>query len=1079
MSAWASARKALLAPVILVPLLAVLLVGLYAAFGFWVVPRLIHSQADKYVREELHKDLKLGEVRFNPFTFELELRDAAILEKGRPLVGFKRFFANYQASSFFSSMHKLREVAFDQPYARTIIRPDGSLNLADLLPKSDPNEPIPSVRIEDLTIRDGKVDFADRSRKLEPTKTLAPITFHLRGFQTTEEGGDLRLDTRTEDGEGLAWQGDLGLTPLASKGRFAVKGLKAGTVHEFLSEELPMLLTGGSFDLAGTYTFAVKGKEGMQLEAVLPTITSKGLRLRARGVGEDWIQVPEATLETTRMSLQRHELTVGALRVQGLQAQVWLQPDGYLNIRSLFVPPQAEAEPAAAGPEWTVRVARIGLERGKVALEDRTVQPAAKFALEPMAATVDNFSLDFAKPMPVTLTATVNGRAPLRLSGTVALDPRVADVQLEISKLPMQDVFAYLPKYPTLKLRSGEVSAKGRVGLRPAPGPELSYDGDASIDRFDLVEVPSGREFLSWDRVELNEIAYAAAPDKIEVRRILLRKPVARVVIAPNGKLNLASTLAEPTPANQPAAGAAPASKLPPLKVGEVVFDAGVLGFADYSILPNFHARIDALRGSIRRISTQPHTVSDIDLSGHVINRYSPVTIKGHAVLLAYDERTDVAMAFRNIELPVFNPYSGKYAGYAIAKGKLTTELEYKIDHRRLVADHHVVIDQLVWGQGTDSKQKVSLPIRLATSLLKDSNGVIDLKLPVTGSLDDPKFRIGPIIWQIIKNIIVKVATAPFKFLGSLFKGAEEAQYVDFTPGSAELSDKARSALPELARSLSDRPDLNIDIPAGAVPEADVAALDDQRFQAAIAKMREGKRGSAKAYADLDDENKIDVLKDLYRQEFGHRPELPDATEGAPDAVPEAAGPVAAAADHATADDATAPVAEPTTTSADAAADAPASNESLAADAPASGEPLAAEQSAGSHIAAADEPLATEAPGSPEVPAPEDVAAPALLAEADETAKPVASTVAPAKEMTRRERKASRRQAQVAWLEGQLRPRFKADPSAGKVLAQARATAVQDALLAGGALDPSRVFVAGNLSPVAKDDVVRLELALK
>jgi len=1071
MSAWASARKALLAPVILVPLLAVLLVGLYAAFGFWGVPRLIHSQASKYVREELHKDLQLGEVRFNPFTFELELRDAAILEKGRPLVGFKRLFANYQASSFFSSMHKLREVAFDQPYARAIIRPDGSLNLADLLPESDPNEPIPSVLIEDLTIRNGKVDFADRSRKLEPTKTLAPITFHLRDFQTTGKGGDLRLDTRTEDGEGLAWQGDLGLTPLASNGRFAVKGLKAGTVHEFLSDGLPMVLAGGSFDLAGTYTFAVKGKQGMQLEAVLPTITSKGLRLRARGVGEDWVQVPEATLEATRMSLQRHEITVGALRVQGLQAQVWLQPDGYLNIRSLFMPPQAE--PAAAGPEWTLRVARIGLERGKVALEDRTMQPAARFALEPVAATVDDFSLDFAKPVPITLTATVNGRAPLRLSGTVALDPRVADVQLEISKLPMQDVFAYLPKYPALKLRSGEVSAKGRVGLRPAPGPELSYDGDASIDRFDLVEVPSGREFLSWDRVELNEIAYAAAPDKIEVRRILLRKPVARVVITPNGKLNLTSTLAAPAPepVTQPAAtSAASASKLPPLKVGEVVFDAGVLGFADYSILPNFHARIDALRGSIRRISTQPHTVSDIDLSGHVINRYSPVTIKGHAVLLAYDERTDVAMAFRNIELPVFNPYSGKYAGYAIARGKLTTELEYKIDHRRLVADHHVVIDQLVWGQGTDSEHKVSLPIRLATSLLKDSNGVIDLKLPVTGSLDDPKFRIGPIIWQIIKNIIVKVATAPFRFLGSLFKGAEDAQYVDFPPGSAELSDKARSALPELARSLSDRPDLTVDIPAGEVPEADVAALDDQRFQAAIARMREGKRGSAKAYADLDDENKIDVLKDLYRQEFGHRPDLPDTTEGGADAVSETAGPVAAVADDATADDATAPVAEPTTTSANAAA----------ADAPASNEPLSADQPPGSDIAAADEPLAAEAPGSPaEVPASTDVAAPALLGEADETAKPAVSSVAPAKGTTRRERKASRRQAQVAWLEGQLRPRFKADPSAGKVLSQARATAVQDALLAGGALDPSRVFVAGDLSPVAKDEVVRLELALK
>jgi hypothetical protein len=111
-------------------------------------------------------------------------------------------------------------------------------------------------------------------------------------------------------------------------------------------------------------------------------------------------------------------------------------------------------------------------------------------------------------------------------------------------------------------------------------------------------------------------------------------------------------------------------------------------------------------------------------------------------------------LSFRNIELSTFNPYSGKFAGYNISKGKLTTELHYKVDGRKLDAQHHIIVDQLEFGDKTDSKEAVSLPVKLAVALLKDRDGVIDLNLPVTGSLDDPKFRLGPIIWKVFVNIL-------------------------------------------------------------------------------------------------------------------------------------------------------------------------------------------------------------------------------------------------------------------------------------------------------------------------------------
>ncbi|MUV14049.1 DUF748 domain-containing protein [Noviluteimonas gilva] len=984
----AALRKLLLAPLVLVPLLLVLALGAYAALGFWGVPWLVRSQATAYVHDTLHRELKLGEITFNPFNFKLTLRDAMIVEQGKPLVGMRYLLADYQAASLFKRMHILREVTLDRPYARAILRADGSLNLADLLPKTDPNEPLPNALIEDLTIAGGRVDFTDARTKRAPTKAFAPIAFDLQNFRTTAEGGRAQLQARSDDGEAITWKGQVSLAPVSSRGAFTLRGLQSKTIADFVGDLLPFQLTKGRVDLGGDYTFALPKQGGMQLDARLPKIEARELRLRAQGVDSDWVVVPSATVTDTRLSLARREVSIGALQTNGVEVEAWMEPNGDISLGRLFTGQVIEAAKATPGEEWRVHVGQARIDNAKIALEDRTVKPAARFALTSVNATAGDLSFDMAHALPITVTATVNGKAPLKLDGEVIPDPFSADLNVEVSDLPMRDVLAYLPDYPSLDLRSGDVGAKGRVVLRPAeaPGPELEYDGDASIADFDLVDKANKQPFLSWGRVDVGGIDYAAAPDHIAIRSIKVQRPVARVIIERDGTLNLANTLGAATPTT-PQARATPAknaSTLPPLKVGEVRLAAGTMQFADFSVQPNFQAKIEALQGRISNISTAPRTASQIDLSGHVINRYSPVTIKGSANLLAYDERTHLAMQFRNIELPIFNPYSGKWAGYAIAKGKLTTELDYRIDNRRLVADHHVVIDQLKWGQATDSKEKVSLPVRLATSLLKDSNGTIKLDIPVTGTLDDPKFRLWPIIWQIVKNIVVKIVSAPFKLLAGLFQGAEDAQYVDFAPGSPALPDKAKGALPKLADSLAERPELRLDIPAGPISATDKAALDDQRFQAAVAEFRAGTRNGETPYAELDDKDKADVLADMYKRDFGKRPEPPDATA----------------------------------------------------------------------MQAGDVPPSSSVPVQVEI---------------------VLDNPNP----TRRERKAQRRSSEVAWLESQLRPRYRADAGAADQLAKARAAAVQEALLANGKVDPVRVFLDATKSTQEEKGKVRMELALE
>jgi hypothetical protein len=122
----------------------------------------------------------------------------------------------------------------------------------------------------------------------------------------------------------------------------------------------------------------------------------------------------------------------------------------------------------------------------------------------------------------------------------------------------------------------------------------------------------------------------------------------------------------------------------------------------------------------------------------------------------------------------------------------------------------------------------VNLPLDLAIALLEDSNGVIDLDLPIAGSLDDPQFSYGKIIWKAIVNVIGKVATAPFRALGKLLGiSSDKLEAVDFDPGVAALAPPEQEKLKAIADAMNKRPTLALRIAPAFDPVADKAALQE------------------------------------------------------------------------------------------------------------------------------------------------------------------------------------------------------------------------------------------------------------
>jgi hypothetical protein len=582
-----------------------------------------------------------------------------------------------------------------------------------------------------------------------------------------------------------------------------------------------------------------------------------------------------------------------------------------------------------------VTVANLTLRDAAVSYEDRAVMPVARFELSPLAVTANNASLDLTQPLPVTFDATINGTAKLTGNGNVVPEPFAADVDIVLAGLPLQALQPYANGTTDLTIRQGTAGATGKFSLAPAGAgrPELQFAGDAAIAGFKSIDNALEQDFLNFERVELSQLKFALAPDSLSIDRVRIVKPFARVIVSSDAVLNVSAvfdpqgtaaavaqakaekaaqaaaprrkkTRAEIRAEKQAEEAAARARKLAaaapppelkesgmPIRIREVQIADGTMDFADFSVQPNFAAAIESLDGSIKGMSSDPNSRATVELDGNV-GEYSPVLIAGTTQPFAFERFTDITFKFENISLPVFNPYSGKFAGYNIAKGKLFTDLHYQIDNRKLEAQHKIRIDQLEWGEATASKEEATLPVKFATSLLKDADGVINLEVPVSGTIDDPSFRVGPIVWQIIKNILTKAVTAPFKALGALFKGAEEAQFVDFAPGSAVLDPAVAANLGALGKSLAPKPDLRLEVPIGAEATLDGAALAEARYQrelqAAMRKTLLGRKGGDETapvptFATLPAEQQEKVLTALYAQLSGAAPVIPEPPEPADD----------------------------------------------------------------------------------------------------------------------------------------------------------------------------------------------------
>ncbi len=836
--------------------IALFVLALVYLLGTWLLlPRVLQSQAEKFIAEKTGHRLTMDRPEFNPFKLSLRLHNLHLVQPdGAPLLAFKELLVDFSTKSIVRRAWVFDAIRLDGLEASVVELPGDKLNWSALLESLQSKEappqpagPMPRLEIVSLTIAGGGIAVEDRRTSPGFATRIQPLDVHLEDLSTLpDDKGRYRLSAHTDFGAKVLWQGDMTLNPLAVSGHFDVEDISLAKLAPAIKLPLRMAPPEGTAGLSANYRLS---ESGGQIDLVMDQLEARlaGLKLRTEQDAVPLLVLDSIALKDGRFDLRQRNVTIGSVTLAGGGVNLARNAEGRLNVLDML--PVAEAKPApvavspqAASPQqtqaastgWHYRVDHVALSGLRADFRDQTISPVAQLGLQDIAVSIDGVSdkLDAPWPVRASFNASTGGR--FEAEGTVVAATPSVDMQIKLADLSLKAVQPYLGAATTLTLGSGEVSAEGRARYGSSG---TGYSGMLAVNNLRLTEPGVKTDFMTWKSLTARKIE--VTPAALQIGDLALIGLDTQLIIAKDKTVNLSRVVrprpASATTATPPPLPATSATGAPPyrLDIDRVRIASSEMGFADYSLALPFGTRIHHLHGTINGLSSRPGPPGQLELDGQV-DEYGVARAAGQINLFDPTNYMDLKVVFHNIEMTRLTPYTATFAGRKIKSGKLSLDLDYKIKQRQMIGDNKVVMDQLVLGERVESPKAKDLPLDLAIALLQDSDGRIDLGLPVSGSLDDPQFSFGDIVWKVIVNVLTKVVTSPFRALGAMFGSEQGFDAITFEAGHARLTPPEREKVVKLAATLVKRPTLAV-VVHGTYADTDRVAIQDLQLRRAVA----------------------------------------------------------------------------------------------------------------------------------------------------------------------------------------------------------------------------------------------------
>ena len=764
------------------------------------------------------------------------LRSVALLDaEDRPVVTWKRLAVDLHEVEPLAKRVHLARVALQGAELQVRRDTSGVINLTQLAPAesakseaqaappaaSNPS-PLPlALKIDDITLEIEQLRFKDETTSPPFEAALQQAKLEGRKFDLARDArSDWQFSARSDAEEDIRFAAVATAEPLAVEGRLDLAGVPLKRYQPYLDQAAHLRIDNGRLDLGLAFGWA---DQALRLTDV--GLNLQDLRARLPEEKAPFVQLGSLEMKGAGADTATRMASLGAISATGLKLDLRRERDGVLNVARIARAGGAQA-PAGESRPWRIDVPSASLASDAVRFEDLAVAAPVKVSIAPLEIKAEALSTAEGHRGKLVVRATIDKRGTLSASGSVSLAPPAAQLNVDARNIVFTGVQPYLEDKLHLALTSGALSVKGAASVELPPGapPRGSYRGSIDVTNFSSIDKRLTQDLLKWKALSVRAVDFDLEPMKLSVGEIALSDFYARIILSADGQLNLTDLVARreadlPVSAPAPAAAAGPK---PYVRLGKVALHGGNVNFSDFFIRPNYQANLTGVGGEVTEM--RPDKPGDVDLRAGLDNA-APVRIAGQVNALAENLFLDMKASVKDIEMAPLSPYSVKYAGYGIERGKLSWNAQYRVAERKLSAENQIYLDQLTFGERVESPTATKLPVTLAIALLKDRNGVIDLNLPISGSLDDPQFNVGGLIVKVLLNLVTKAVTSPFALLGALAGGGEELSHIEFAAGSTALDEAGQRKLQVLAKALTERPALKLTIVGRVAAEADREGL--------------------------------------------------------------------------------------------------------------------------------------------------------------------------------------------------------------------------------------------------------------
>ncbi|MBZ0157121.1 MAG: DUF748 domain-containing protein [Alphaproteobacteria bacterium] len=839
---------------------------------------------------------------------ELGCREVRITDiRERPLFYVPLVSLGIGSSDLMAKKLHLSKVVVRSPEAILVREKTGKLNIRQILPEesaatraatarpSSPEEASFVLDIDQARLTGGKITFSDLLTDKPFKTTLEHIEVSLDHFSNEKEktaalSASLQSDTK----EAVTLAATFSVNPAVVQGNFEIMQIGLKKYTPYYRDLVSFDIAEGEAGLASAFFAARKGDEyDLHLSGLASTVRS--LKVRKRDEQEYFLSIPSASIRETWIDFGKRELIVGGFSSRKGRVVVTRLKDGGLNVQNL-VPPSPG--PAGSSPETTRRApARKWLyDMRNIAIDDYTIEAEDLAPADPVTLSVErvrirgnSISNRRGSRGRASLSCSVGNKGSFSASGTVGLDPLSASLKLAAKGIDITPLQPYMAERANLYLIEGNFSAEGRLSASYAEkeGVKATYFGEAMLSNFASVDTIHADDFLKWETLHFARMEVSYPFTLVKIDETSLSNFYSRIAINPDGTLNLQEILRkeealQEAPVTEPAerresGNPGMTSRKSMVSLNKVTLQGGALHFSDRFVKPGYSTNLTEIGGRVSGLSSEDGTFADVDVRGKLDN-YAPLQISGRINPLREDLFVDLKADFRDMDLSTVTPYSGRHLGYTIQKGKLAFSLQYFIVKKRLESQNNIFLDQLTFGEKVESSEATELPVKLAIALLKNRKGEISLDLPVTGQIDDPKFKVGRIILKMLMNLLAKAATSPFSLLGALFGGGEELSALEFDYGSSGITEAGAKKLDTLVRALSERPAVNLEIGGYVESEKDREGLRHYLFNKKLKaqKLKEMvRKGDAPLSVDdimIEPAERPVYLKMAYREEKFPKP---------------------------------------------------------------------------------------------------------------------------------------------------------------------------------------------------------------